>query len=95
MAEERIRDYIIESLIGRGGMGSVYLARHIHLETKAALKVLLDQYSDNAAIKARFINEARLLHDLQHSNIVQQKEFFEDGGRLVLAMEFVDGRALD
>ncbi len=95
MAEERIRDYIIEGLLGRGGMGSVYLARHIHLETKAALKVLLDQFSDNASIKARFINEAKLLHDLQHKNIVQQREFFEENGRLVLVMEYVDGRALD
>ena len=95
MSKERIRDYIIEGMLGRGGMGSVYLARHIHLETKAALKVLLDQFSDNASVKARFINEAKLLHNLQHPNIVQQKEFFEDAGRLVLAMEYVDGRPLD
>ena len=95
MPDERIREYIVEGLIGQGGMGSVYLASHIHLGTKAALKVLLEQYSDDPSIKERFINEARLLHDLQHPNIVLQKEFFEEKGRLVLVMEYVDGRGLD
>jgi formylglycine-generating enzyme required for sulfatase activity/predicted Ser/Thr protein kinase len=95
MAEERIRDYIVEGLIGRGGMGSVYLASHVHLGTKAALKVLLEQYSDDPTIKNRFINEARLLHELRHPNVVEQREFFEENGRLVLVMEYVDGRGLD
>lgn len=95
MPEERIRDYIVENLLGRGGMGSVYLARHIHLGTMAALKVLHEQYSDDPSIKSRFINEARLLHELRHSNIVEQREFFEENGRLVLVMEYVDGRGLD
>ena len=95
MAGERIRDYLVEGLIGRGGMGSVYLASHVHLNTKAALKVLLEQYSEDSSIKNRFVNEARLLHSLQHPNIVLQKEFFEENGRLVLVMEYVDGRGLD
>ncbi len=95
MFEERIREYIIEGLLGRGGMGSVYLATHIHLKKKAALKVLLEQFSEDLSIKTRFVNEASLLHDLQHKNIVQQREFFEENGRLVLVMEYVDGRPLD
>jgi len=95
MPQERIREYILEGMIGRGGMGSVYLARHVHLGTKAALKVLLEQYSDNPSIKERFVNEARLLHELRHPNIVEQREFFEEHGRLVLVMEYVDGRGLD
>ncbi len=90
-----MRDYVIEKMIGRGGMGSVYLATHIHLETHAAIKVLLEQFSDNSSVKNRFINEARLLHKLKHQNIVEQREFFEENGRLVLVMEYVDGRPLD
>jgi len=39
MVVSQIREYVIESRIGRGGMGSVYLATHIHLGTKAALNV--------------------------------------------------------
>ena len=95
MMEGQIRDYIIESKIGQGGMGSVYLATHVHLDTKAALKILLEQYSNNATVKSRFVNEAKLLHKLRHPNIVDQKEFFEDNGRMVLVMEYVDGRGLD
>jgi len=95
MSKKRIRDYIVDGLIGRGGMGSVYLATHVHLKRKAALKVLLEQFSENESIKERFVNEASLLHDLQHKNIVQQREFFEENGRLILVMEYVDGLALD
>ncbi len=95
MTEEKIREYIIEGLLGRGGMGSVYLATHVHLQKKAALKVLLEQFSEDTSIKTRFVNEASLLHDLHHKNIVQQKEFFEENGRLVLVLEYVDGRPLD
>ncbi len=95
MSENKIRDYKIEKLIGRGGMGSVYLATHVHLHTQAALKILLEHYSDDEIIKNRFVNEALLLSTLQHPNIVRQREFFEEDGRLVLAMEYVDGRGLD
>jgi len=92
---ERIREYIVDRLLGRGGMGTVYLATHVHLKKKAALKVLLEQFSENIAMKNRFVNEASLLHGLQHKNIVQQREFFEENGRLVLVMEYVDGNPLD
>jgi len=95
LLKEKIREYTIEGLIGRGGMGSVYLATHVHLQTRAALKVLLERFSDNVLIKERFVNEARILHQLRHSNIVEQREFFEENGRLVLVMEYVDGRPLD
>ncbi len=95
MTDGRIREYIIEGLLGRGGMGSVYRATHVHLKKKAALKILLEQFTQDISIKNRFVNEASLLHDLHHKNIVQQKEFFEENGRLVLVMEYVDGRPLD
>lgn len=94
-ANERIREYEIIRLIGHGGMGSVYLARHIHLSSHAALKVLHEHLTDAPSVKQRFINEAKTLNDLQHPNIVFQKEFFEEQGRLILVMEYVDGRGLD
>jgi len=95
MTRERIRDYIIDRLVGRGGMANVYLATHIHLETKAALKILHEQYSDDPRFRARFLNEAKTLHKLHHPNIVEQKEFFEENTKLILVMEFIAGRGLD
>ncbi len=93
--KDKIREYKIEGLIGRGGMGSVYLATHVHLQTKAALKILHEYLSDNVLIKGRFVNEARILHQLRHSNIVEQKEFFEENGQLILVMEYIEGKSLD
>ena len=51
MAEDRIRDYLIERLIGAGGMGMVYLAKHENLHRHAAIKVLLENLSANPQIR--------------------------------------------
>jgi hypothetical protein len=92
---ERFRDYEVIRKLGRGGMGTVYLGRHVHLGSYAALKVLLEHYADDESVKSRFINEARILNDLRHPNIVEQKEFFQEGDHLVMVMEYVEGRSLD
>ena len=95
MASKRIRDYEVEGKLGSGGMGSVYLARHIHLGSKAAIKILHNQFTADSSIRERFINEARLMSDLRHPAIVEQREFFEENGSLVLVMEYIEGRSLD
>jgi len=92
---ERIRDYEVVRKLGRGGMGTVYLGRHVHLGSYAALKVLLEHYADDESVRSRFINEARILNDLRHPNIVEQREFFQEGDHLVMVMEYVEGRSLD
>ena len=94
MAEKRIRDYLIERLIGAGGMGMVYLAKHENLHRHAAIKVLLENLSANPQIRERFIQEARLMGSLNHPNIVTLYDFTTEP-MLSLIMEFVDGRALD
>ena len=94
MAEERIRDYLIERLIGAGGMGMVYLAKHENLHRHAAIKVLLENLSANPQIRERFIQEARLMGSLDHPNIVTLYDFTTEP-KLSLIMEFVDGRGLD
>ena len=92
---QMIREYEILGRIGKGGMATVYLARHIHLNTRVAIKVLNEEYSENESIRERFLNEARLLNTLKHPNIVEQKEFFQENGHFVLTMEYVEGRSLD
>ncbi|MBZ0201604.1 MAG: serine/threonine protein kinase, partial [Ignavibacteria bacterium] len=61
MIRKEILSYKIISLIGEGGMGSVYLAEHQTLGRKAAIKVLLPELARNQQIRDRFINEAKTL----------------------------------
>ena len=83
--------YQIERVLGAGGMGTVYLARHPDLPRSEALKVLSPQLSGDADFRARFIREADLASALDHPNIVSihQRGEFED--QLWIAMQFVDG----
>ncbi|MFD3591321.1 serine/threonine-protein kinase [Nocardia sp. NPDC058640] len=83
--------YAIERLLGRGGMGSVYLARHPRLPRQTALKMLnAELFSDNE-IRARFEREADLAAQLEHPNIVTVYDRGVDEGRLWISMQFVDG----
>jgi YVTN family beta-propeller protein len=60
--------YGIESVLGRGGMGVVYLARDPHLGRSVALKLLAPELAENAAFRARFVRESRLAASLDHPN---------------------------
>ena len=90
-----IHNYEIESLIGEGGMGAVYLAEHAQLNRKVAVKVLLPQFLKNQEIRARFKNEASLMAHLQHPNIVSLYDYVEDESGMFLIMEYVEGTGLD
>ncbi len=95
MIGKLILNYKIISLLGEGGMGSVYLAEHTQVNRKAAIKILLPQHLKNTEIKNRFKNEASLLAELNHPNIVNLYDFAEDESGLYLIMEFVEGTPLD
>lgn len=90
-----IMNHRIHSLIGEGGMGYVYLAEHITLHRKAALKVLNPAISSNPEIKIRFLNEAVTLAQLNHNNIVTLYDFAEINNNLFLLMEYAEGDPLD
>ena len=81
----------IESLIGRGGMGVVYRARHKALDRAVALKVLAASVANDRAFADRFQREARALAKLQHPNIVAVHDFGMTDGLFWLVMEYVDG----
>ncbi|BDT92519.1 hypothetical protein IFM12275_24950 [Nocardia sputorum] len=83
--------YRIERLLGKGGMGAVYLARHPRLPRWDALKVLSAQQAVDAAFRARFVREADLAAQLDHPDIVAVHDRGVDQGRLWIAMQFVDG----
>lgn len=83
--------YIIDRLLGAGGMGEVYLARHPRLPRREALKVLNDDISADDAYRQRFIREADLAAALWHPNIVRINDRGEFDGQLWISMDFVDG----
>ncbi len=86
---EELGGFRIESVIGRGGMGVVYLARDLTLERMAALKVVTPELADDPEFRERFLREARLAASLDHPNIVPIHHAGEVNGRLYIAMRYV------
>ncbi len=89
-----IGHYRIESLIGVGGMGEVYLARDERLGRKAALKLLPDSLTTDETQLSRFKNEARSASALNHPNILTVYEIGAEGNRQFIATEFIEGITL-
>src|SRR6516162_5852634 len=86
--------YCIESLIGVGGMGEVYLARDERLGRKAALKLLPDSLTIDETELSRFKNEARTASALNHPNILTVYEIGAEGNVQFIATEFIEGVTL-
>jgi serine/threonine-protein kinase len=84
--------YRIVRLIGKGGMGSVYLAQHTLMDEQQALKFLSSELSQDQSFASRFLREVRTLRQVRHKNVVDagNLEPAEDG-TLFFSMEFVDG----
>jgi serine/threonine-protein kinase len=68
---KRIQSYTIDSILGEGGMGTVYLGTHTLLGTRAAIKVLAPHLAALSEIRERFIQEAVIQRTLRHEGIVQ------------------------
>src|SRR6266513_3701832 len=86
--------YRIESLVGVGGMGEVYLARDERLGRKAALKLLPDSLTIDETQLGRFKNEARTASALNHPNILTVDEIGAEGNVQFIATEFIEGITL-
>ena len=90
----RLGSYVIQSLVGVGGMGEVYRARDTRLDRDVALKVLPQEFTSDPDRLARFQREAKMLAALNHPNIAGIHGFEESNGIEALVLEFVDGRTL-
>jgi Serine/threonine protein kinase len=86
--------YMIERLLGRGGMGTVYLAEDSRLNRSVAIKVLPAAFIDGSFAIKRFHREARAASKINHENVAHIYEFGAIDGRYFLAMEYVPGRTL-
>lgn len=91
---QEIAHYRILSLLGRGGMGEVYLARDIRLDRKVALKILPADLAANQDRMRRFVQEAKAAAALNHPNLAHIYEIGEADGVNFIAMEFIDGQTL-
>src|SRR5207247_4631254 len=91
---ESIGHYRIESLIGVGGMGEVYMARDERLGRKVALKFLPERLTADKMQLSRFNREARAASALNHPNILTVHEIGTEGNRHFIAAEFIEGVTL-
>jgi len=89
------RDYIVKRELGKGGMGSVVLARHRTAGHDVAIKVISSKYIADSDALSRFDREARLMARIRHPNIVHQYELRRlRGGHVALVMQYVRGESL-
>lgn len=95
MIGKRIANYRIQAMIGKGGMGEVYLAHDEDLNVEAAIKFLPEAYAGDPEWQARFNREGRLNADLIHKNIAALRHKGEADGRPFLVFEYVPGESLD
>ncbi len=89
--KQKLGYYEIQSRLGAGGMGEVYLARDTRLSRLVAIKTLLPSFAADQERLKRFLQEARVTSSLNHPNIGHLYEIGEDGGVWYLALEYIDG----
>jgi serine/threonine protein kinase len=89
-----VSGYQIERVIGRGGMGTVYLAKQLSLDRRVALKVMSKRWATDPVFVARFTREAFAAAQLSHPNIVQIHDIGEADGARFFSMEYVRGESL-
>ena len=81
----------IEAVLGRGGMGTVYRARHVRLDKTRAIKLLSPHLAEDEGFRGRFEREWRAAAEIDHPSIVEVLDAGEQDGRLYIVMRFVDG----
>jgi tRNA A-37 threonylcarbamoyl transferase component Bud32/streptogramin lyase len=83
--------YRLESVLGRGGMGVVYLAQDLRLKRRVALKLIAPELAADLHFRERFLRESELAASLDHSHVVPVYGAGETDGQLWMAMRYVQG----
>ncbi len=91
----KLGPYEIQSLLGAGGMGEVYLALDTRLQRTVAIKILPAHLSSSPDLHARFVQEAKSISSLQHPNICVVHDIGSQDGVDFMVMEYVSGKTLD
>jgi serine/threonine protein kinase len=87
--------YRVLDMLGRGGMGAVFLAKDLRLDRQVAIKVLLPEVADEPGFVGRFEREARIAARLDHSNIIPIYEVEQVGDFHYFVMKYVAGKSLE
>ncbi|HEY6546359.1 MAG TPA: protein kinase, partial [Vicinamibacteria bacterium] len=91
----RVGKYEITSLLGKGAMGQVYLAKDTRLDREVALKVMMGNIADDPELKARFEREAKAVARMKHPNVVMVFDYdYHTDGSPYIAMELLTGKDL-
>ncbi len=91
---EQIGQYILEEQIGKGGMATVYRARHVRLERHVAIKIMHTVFLQDESFRQRFEREAQIVAKLEHLHIVPIYDYSEHNGSPYLVMKYIDGVTL-
>jgi serine/threonine protein kinase len=94
LIDRQIGRYKVEKLLGKGGMGEVYLAEDVRLKRSVALKFLSVTGSDNQNLLRRFEQEAFAVSALNHPNILTVYDFITEENMNIIAAEYVEGESL-
>src|SRR5947207_2118634 len=85
----QLGNYLIESVIGRGGMSVVYRAQHARLGTSVALKVLAAELSSDDTFRERFLREAQMAAAIDHPNVVPIHDLGLRDNSLYIVMRYI------
>jgi serine/threonine protein kinase len=94
MQGEQFGNYKFLSILGEGGMATVYLAENTLLGKKVAIKLLKDEFVYNSNIRGRFLAEARSMVQVSHANIISVLDLIDAGDIVAIVMEYVSGKSL-
>jgi serine/threonine protein kinase len=87
-------NYTIKSILGEGGMATVYLAEDHKFHTEVALKMLKKEFITNENIKKRFLAEARSMFRMSHPHVIRVSDLIDEGDTVAFVMEYVEGETL-
>jgi serine/threonine protein kinase len=86
--------YRIEAEVARGGMGTIYRARHVEMGTVVAVKVLKKEFTSRQEIVKRFLREGKLVARLNHPGIIKVFDVGREVDSYYIVMEYIDGKNL-
>lgn len=87
--------YRLDTVLGHGGMGTVYRATHVTIGKTLAVKILAQEFAGDETFRIRFLREAQAISQISHHNVVEVSDFgVTPNGSLYLVMEFLEGESL-